>query len=38
MQDRAAAMNRSFLVPNRRNRYGCEMPASRAIVSVEAPW
>ncbi len=32
------AMNSSFFEPKRRKRYGCEMPARRAIASVEAPW
>jgi hypothetical protein len=31
-------MNRSFFVPYRRNRYGCEIPARRAIASVGVPW
>src|SRR5262245_46472541 len=30
-------MKRSFFVRNRRKRYGCEMPARRAISSVEPP-
>src|SRR5215831_3793218 len=28
----------SFFVPKIRNTYGCEMPALRAMSSVEAPW
>jgi hypothetical protein len=32
------ARNRSFFVPYRRNRYGWEIPARRAIVSVDVPW
>ena len=31
-------MKSSFFVPKSRKTYGCEMPALRAIVSVEAPW
>ena len=30
-------MNSSFFVRKSRNRYGCEMPARRAISSVDAP-
>ena len=30
--------NSSRLVLNSRKRYGCEMPASRAIASVLVPW
>src|SRR5262249_37577165 len=30
-------MNNSFFVRKRRKRYGCEMPAMRAMSSVEAP-
>ena len=32
------ARKSSFFERKRRKRYGCEMPAARAIVSVEAPW
>ena len=32
------ARNSSFLVRKSRNRYGCEIPASRAITSVDVPW
>ena len=31
-------MKSSFFVPNSRNRYGCEIPARSAIVSVDVPW
>ena len=31
-------MNSSFFEPKSRKRYGCEMPARRAIASVDAPW
>ena len=31
------AMKSSFFEPNRRKRYGCEIPARRAIASVDAP-
>jgi hypothetical protein len=31
------ARNSSRFVLNSRNRYGCEIPASRAIASVEVP-
>ena len=31
------ALNSSFFVPKRRNRYGWEMPARRAMSSVEVP-
>src|ERR1039458_4643754 len=31
------AMNSCFFVPNRRNRYACEIPARLAIASVEVP-
>ena len=37
-QSSRTAMYSSFFDPNRRKRYGCEMPALRAIVSVDAPW
>ena len=37
-QRRIAARNSSFLVPYSRNRYGCEMPTLRAMVSVDVPW
>ena len=30
-------LNSSFFVPNRRKRYGWEMPARRAMSSVEVP-
>src|ERR1044072_2525905 len=32
------ARNSSFFVRKRRNRYGCGMPASRAIASGDVPW
>ena len=35
---RTLAMKSSFLVPKSRKRYGCEIPARSAIVSVEVPW
>ena len=31
-------MKSSFFVPNNRNRYGWEIPARSAIVSVDVPW
>ena len=31
-------MKSSFFVPKRRKRYGCEIPARSAIVSVDVPW
>src|SRR2546430_3760920 len=36
-QRRTLSRYSSFLVPKRRNRYGCETPALRAITSVEVP-
>ena len=35
---RAVSRYSSFFVPKRRKRYGCEIPAARAMSSVEAPW
>ena len=35
---RTLAMKSSFFVPNSRKRYGCEIPARSAIVSVDVPW
>ena len=37
MQREVEALNSSFFVPNRRKRYGCEMPARRAMSSVDVP-
>ena len=39
MKQRATtAVKSSFFVPKSRKTYGCEMPATRAISSVDAPW
>src|SRR5919199_3691844 len=37
MQRATVALKSSFFVPKSRKTYGCEMPATFAIVSVEAP-
>ena len=37
MQRSIVARKSFFLVPKRRNRYGCEIPAAAAISSVEVP-